>query len=79
MGRRDDFWPFCGDGFKAGSKWNGDHCEGGTSISCDQNAKIESVTGDPFLKIKIIDIYMYYIEKLSEKFSNDRNKRLSLV
>ena len=56
MGRRDDFWPFCGDGFKAGSKWNGDHCEGGTSISCDQNAKIESVTGDPFLKIKIIDI-----------------------
>ena len=62
MGRRDDFWPFCGDGFKAGSKWNGDHCEGGTSISCDQNAKIENVTGDPFLKIKIIDIY--FIEEL---------------
>ena len=57
LGRRDDFWPFCGDGFKAGTKWNGDHCEGGTSISCDQNAKIEHVTGDPFLKIKAVDVY----------------------
>ena len=60
MGRRDDFWPFCGYGFKAGSGRNG--------MGNEQFAKEElrfhaikmqklKMLLNPFLKIKIIEIY----------------------